>query len=173
MRGWPTEFEGTKAEILGGVNASTQTDAAGRKLTKDVTTGWSGPTGQRRLLGNVLTLQGLTDVGACRTDTFALAMAVTHGGGSAGVSILVSRNAEGRWVNAVDLNVGGKASFVRGPWKAGYPLGTYGVDSARPSGVGGRRSRRAVCPGPSLDSAVTRTRVVLVEPRGRHSWSHQ
>ncbi len=121
------EFSGTKAAILGGINADVQTDAAGRRLAREVTTGWSRPTTKRRLLGDVLTLQGLAGPGAHRTDTFALAMSVAHG--SAGVGMLVSRDAEGRWVNTVELNVGGRIRFVRGPWKAGYALGTYGIDA--------------------------------------------
>jgi hypothetical protein len=45
-----------------------------------------------------------------------------------GARHLVAKNAQGRWVNAVDLNSGGTAKFVRGPWKATYGLGAYGVD---------------------------------------------
>jgi hypothetical protein len=36
----------------------------------------------------------------------------------------------GRWVEAVDLNIGRQHQrFVKGPWKAGYELGTYGLDT--------------------------------------------
>ncbi len=40
-----------------------------------------------------------------------------------------ARNANGKWVNAVDQNVGGAEKFVSGPWKSGYGLGTFGIDS--------------------------------------------
>ena len=35
----------------------------------------------------------------------------------------------GRWMNAVDGNIGGTAKFVSGPWTASYGR-TYGVDAA-------------------------------------------
>ena len=37
-------------------------------------------------------------------------------------------DANGAWVNAVNLNTGGTKKFVAGPWQFGYGLGTYGVD---------------------------------------------
>jgi hypothetical protein len=42
--------------------------------------------------------------------------------------VLASRNASGRWVNAVDMNSGGKGSFRYGAWRPEYGLGAYGVD---------------------------------------------
>jgi hypothetical protein len=41
---------------------------------------------------------------------------------------IATRNADGSWVNAVDLNAGGTKTFVVGPWEASHGLGTYGVD---------------------------------------------
>jgi hypothetical protein len=41
---------------------------------------------------------------------------------------LATRDAGGKWVAAVDGNFGGTKRFVMGPWRAGYGLGTYGVD---------------------------------------------
>lgn len=45
---------------------------------------------------------------------------------------LSSLDKNGHWVNAVPLNVDVKDArdhkFVKGPWKSGYPLGTYGID---------------------------------------------
>jgi Calcineurin-like phosphoesterase len=127
------KFDGTTAKILGGTNGSTATDAAGRAFTKDVDTGWTNADG-RRLGSNVLTLWGMADLGATRTDTYTLAMSSSafHGrdrcrGYQDDRGILVTRS-DGRWVNAVDTNVGGTPHFVRGPWKASYSLGTYGVD---------------------------------------------
>ena len=41
---------------------------------------------------------------------------------------IATRDPEGNWVNAVDMNFGGTKEFVKGPWEPGYELGTYGVD---------------------------------------------
>ncbi len=124
-------FKGTTARVLGGVNGSVATDAAGRRLTKDVTTGWAAPcSGDRRLKSNVLMLWGLADFGSDRTDTYTLAM-TSKGNLTRGAGMLVTENAKGKWVNAVDLNVGGAKTFVRGPWKAKYGLGTYGFDRSK------------------------------------------
>ena len=121
-------FRGTGARIIGGVNGSVATDSAARSFTKDVTTGWAAPgLADRRLKSNILTLWGLADVGADHTDTYTLSMS-SKGNLTKGAGFLVTRNAMGQWVNAVDTNVGGVKTFVRGPWKSTYGLGTYGVD---------------------------------------------
>jgi hypothetical protein len=41
---------------------------------------------------------------------------------------LATKDEDGDWVNAVDMNFGGTKKFVLGPWKPGYELGTYGID---------------------------------------------
>ncbi len=41
---------------------------------------------------------------------------------------LATRDENGDWVNAVDMNFGGTEKFVLGPYKPGYKLGTYGID---------------------------------------------
>ncbi len=126
-------FQGTTARILGGTNTSSATDSAGRAFTKDIDTGWTCAA-ERRLDGNVLTLWGMADPGATHTDTYTLAMSSHTGNGrdrchgyrgDRGILLTASH---GRWVNAVDTNVGGTPHFVRGPWKASYGLGAYGVD---------------------------------------------
>ena len=121
-------FQGTTARILGGVNGSSATDAAGRAFTKDVDTGWTarGRT-DKRLKSNILTLWGLADLGSSHTDTYALAM-TSKGNLTRGAGFLATRNARGTWVNAVDLNTGGAKRYVRGPWRPAYGLGTYGFD---------------------------------------------
>ena len=119
-------FDGTTAQILDGANKSTATDVAGRKLTKDVTTGWSCDTCRDDLASNVFTLWGLSDVGAASSDQYTLSM--SYRGWCGHVFTLVTRNARGRWVKAVDMNVGGTANFVDRAWKPGDTLGTYGVD---------------------------------------------
>jgi hypothetical protein len=41
---------------------------------------------------------------------------------------IVTKDADGNWVNAVDMKSGGAKMFVDGPWDPTYELGTYGVD---------------------------------------------
>jgi hypothetical protein len=125
-------FLGTGCLILGGTNNSTVTDGSDRALTKVVSTGWAPATGTA---SDVLTLLGMTDIGAAKTDTYALAMQYVGTGLTteqlqSGTFALCTRNAYGRWIRAVDANNGGTNTFVFGPWNASYGLGTYGVDTA-------------------------------------------
>ncbi|MFV0436430.1 MAG: metallophosphoesterase [Desulfopila sp.] len=131
-RGIEDRFEGTTARILDGSNGSTVHLYDGRATTRDVTTGWSARSveDRKKLASNVLTLWGMADLGTEVADTYVLSMSYdktpTHlGNGAFG---LASRNAHGRWVNAVELNAGGTKNFVHGPYKPGYALGSYGVD---------------------------------------------
>ncbi|MEI6195178.1 MAG: metallophosphoesterase, partial [Verrucomicrobiota bacterium] len=123
-------FIGTSAKILGGSNGSTNKDATLRSLTKEVSTGWST---NSSLASDVLTLWGATEVAASNGDTYALSL--SYGGFIdptnyfSGLFGLVSKDTNGNWVNAVNLNTGGNAQFVFGPYVSSYPLGTYGVDT--------------------------------------------
>ena len=67
------------------------------------------------------------------TDTYVLSMTYKPGHsehlGNGGFG-LATKDAHGNWVNAVDHNIGGTKKFVKGPWKVGYALGTYGVDES-------------------------------------------
>jgi hypothetical protein len=132
-------FQGTTAQILDGVNSSTATDYNLRPLTKTVDTGWTPIErclGRFRYFGlasNVLTLWGMDDLGSPQSDAYTLSM--SYDGKRVNLIDLLtgdfgiaSVGADGKVVNAVDLNVGGSKQFVAGPWKPGYPLGTYGVD---------------------------------------------
>ncbi len=82
---------------------------------------------------DILTLWGMSDLGTDQTDTYALSMSYDHhrllpaqlGRGLLG---LATRDQNGNWVNAVDMNFGGNKEFVLGHWKPGYDLGTYGID---------------------------------------------
>jgi hypothetical protein len=133
-------FSGTTAKILSGTNNSTKRDASldvpsgvGRKLTKSVDTGWTAKFGA--LSSDILTLWGMTDLGATSTDTFVLSISydptgITPSQIQSGSFGLASRGAEGRWVNAVEMNNGGALKYVQRAWQAGDTLGTYGVDSA-------------------------------------------
>ncbi len=131
-------FEGTQAKILSGAYANTATDYTSRILAQSVDTGWTPDTARDELTSNILTLWGMTSGGltgvasSTQTDTYALSMsydAPKGGGWGLGHSgILATRDGRGHWANAVDGNTGGTKHFVLGPWKAGYGLGTYGVD---------------------------------------------
>ena len=123
-------FDGTDAAIIDGVNGSKATDAAGRALTKTVDTGWTKDGKCDDVSSSILTLSGLTDLGAKSADTYVLSM--SYGprpgrGEHGGPGTLVARTRFG-WVNAVAANAGGKARFVLGSYKSGYGLGTYGID---------------------------------------------
>ena len=126
-------FLGTCASILGGTNGSTVKDASGRPLTKTVDTAWSLPSGGT--FSDVLSLLSLTDIGATQTDSIVFsvsyaAVGVTDDQIDTGLFCLASKDSSGKWINAVDANVGGTKTFVKGPWNATYGLGTYGVDKA-------------------------------------------
>jgi hypothetical protein len=43
---------------------------------------------------------------------------------------LLTRNANGKWVEAVGQNLRISQKFVLGAWNSSYALGTYGVDPA-------------------------------------------
>lgn len=130
----------TTARILGGINNSTATDSAGRKLTRDVNTGWSDRRDLKswkklEIASNIFTLWGMADLKANAADSYTLSMSYDPakarpehlGRGLFGLAV---KNHHGKWVNAVDQNTGGAKRFVKGPWKAKYPLGTFGADPA-------------------------------------------
>ncbi|HVP12729.1 MAG TPA: metallophosphoesterase [Phycisphaerae bacterium] len=129
-----TGYQGTEAQILDGANGSTAQDYNGRHFTKTVDTGWAPI--EAGLASDVFTLWGMTDLGTDHTDTFVLALSFnsalfTPGQLASGSVYLEAKDPnDGGWTNAVMLNVGGTPSFVFGPWVAGYPLGTYGIDLA-------------------------------------------
>ena len=131
-------FAGTTAKILAGINGSTEVLYDGRLTTKSVNTGWTPgkatvPKQDDNSASAILTLWGMADLGTDRTDTYALSIsydpkkAIPKRLGK-GLFGLATRDADGNWVNAVDMNFGGKKKFVVGKWKPSYELGTYGVD---------------------------------------------
>jgi hypothetical protein len=128
-------FAGTSVSILSGTNNDPAADFNGRLSAKAVNTGWVAKpaTLSYRLKSNILSLWGMADFGTEQTDPYVLSMSfdskeIAHTGNS-GVGI-ASLNLAGKWVNAVDLNIGkSNKVFVDGPYKEGYELGTYGVDS--------------------------------------------
>jgi len=138
-------FEGTTAKILDGTNNSTAQDYTLRPFTKTVNTGWVDIDGWCQkypvhkwnhdldLASNIFVLRGMADLGSEQTDTYALSLSYDQHGLhpiqlGKGLLELVTRDKDGHWVNAVDMNFGGTKQFVLGPYKSGYGLGTYGVD---------------------------------------------
>lgn len=131
-------FGKTQARILDGVNESIVTLYDGRPTTKHVNTGWTPgkatvPKQMDNTASDMLTLWGLADLGTETADTFTLSLSYApakaipeHLG--QGLFGLATRDADGRWINAVDKNFGGVKQFVKGPWQEGYELGAYGID---------------------------------------------
>jgi hypothetical protein len=124
-------FRKTTAKILAGTNESGE-DYNGRPYAKSVNTGWTDkPIHDFSLKSDIFSLWGMTNVGSEQTDTYVLSLRFDMGSGvriaSKDVGI-AAIDAEGKWINAVDLNFGGIKFFVSGPYKAGYGLGTWGID---------------------------------------------
>jgi hypothetical protein len=125
-------FSDTTARILSGINGSTATDGSGRPMTNAVDTGWSLKT--HDTASDVLTLWGMANsVGREQTDVYTLSMnydpkRVNYEQLKKGPFGLATRDDNGKWVNAVDMNFSGTKSFVSGAWNPSYKLGTYGVD---------------------------------------------
>ena len=127
-------YAGTAANILSGSNSSTLTTASvndSRPLSRNVATGWAPAAAG--CSSDILRLWGLADLGADRSDTFVLSM--TYAGSNlnpaslqSGLFCLGTRDAGGKWINAVDANRGGIRRFISGPWKSSYGLGSFGVN---------------------------------------------
>jgi len=129
----PYTFAGTTAKILAGTNTSTVKDYTGRALTRAVDIGWDAATCATD--SAIMSLWGTADVGSASGDTIALSMSFDRSSISdttlvSGGFGLATQDSSGSWTNAVAQNVGGTPSFVLGPWKATYSLGTFGVDLA-------------------------------------------
>lgn len=123
-------YVGTTMAIIDGVNSSTAKTYDGRLLSKDVNTGWASQSsaGNAQVASDVLTLWGMQNaLGSEQSDTYTLRLDYK---GMGGAFAILSRNTEGNWQKAAERNFGGNGKFVVGPWKAGYALGTYGVDPA-------------------------------------------
>lgn len=125
---------GTAMRILAGKNGNYAMDLSGRPFGLAISTGWRG---DADAAGEVLALSGLAcELGSRRTDVYVLSLGydterVSRSGILSGALALASLDAkEGRWLRAVERNLGGGREFVMGPWRPGYPLGTHGVDTA-------------------------------------------
>jgi hypothetical protein len=124
-------FGNTSAKIISGTYSNKATDYNGRILTQTVDMGWSPMTQDTN--SDILTLWGMADLGTGQTDVFTLSLSHDHNSVNReklkrGLFGMVTKDAQGNWVNAVDKNFGGKKKFVYGPWLPDYELGTYGVD---------------------------------------------
>ncbi len=118
-------YKGTTAKILSGTNGSKAQDFNKVSFLKTVDTGWTDKASDSA--SNILTLWGMADLGTDYTDVYTLALSSKPGPGK-GLT-LATKDAQGKWVNAVELNQGGLKKYVAGPWKSGYELGTYGFDA--------------------------------------------
>ena len=123
--------------------------SAPRALTKIVNTGWVPNPDKKapfwnkfkkhgkkhrygdKIKSDILSLWGMSEIDANdQTDTYVLSMSfgfrrMSHlGNGDIGIATYI----DGKWVNAVDENFGGKKKFVVGKYKSKYGLGTYGID---------------------------------------------
>ncbi len=125
------KFENTTARILNGFNSSTATDANKRKLTKAVETGWVKNPNPDKLISDIFSIWGMSDLGVNgQTDTYVLSISfgLNKKGKSTKGKIYISTFVNGKWVNAVDENFGGDKKYIQGKYKPGYGLGTYGYD---------------------------------------------
>lgn len=115
---------GTAASILSGTNTNPNGDQSGRKYYNSVNTGWYAATSSTA--SDILALWGMSyTMGSSQTDIYTLSLSYTGG-----APVLATPDGNGNWINAVDQNLGGAKKLVIGPWKAGYALGTYGIDTA-------------------------------------------
>ncbi len=117
----------TVASILSGTNSNPNTDLSGRRYYNSVNTGWYAETSGTA--SDILALWGMGYVlGSDQTDVFTLSLSYDSSKGSS--FVIATPDGNGNWINAADQNLGGVKTFVSGPWKAGYALGTYGIDTA-------------------------------------------
>ncbi len=118
---------GTVAAILSGTNNNPNGDKSGRQYYNAVNTGWWTETSSTA--SDILALWGMGyTMGSGQTDVHTLSLSYDKSKG--GALVLATPDGNGNWINAVDQNLGGAKTLVTGPWKAGYALGTYGIDTA-------------------------------------------
>ena len=71
-------------------------------------------------------------LGSGQTDVYTLSMSfagLTQEQMASGMFFLLTKDASGNWVNAVDTDFGTQTKhFVLGSWDASYGMGTYGID---------------------------------------------
>lgn len=120
-----TAPSGTVSKILSGTNGYSIVDASGRKYFVAVNTGWLAASGTA---SEIFLLTGMAyNLGSPLTDVYTLSLSYDKTKG--GSIVLATPDGSGNWVNAADQIFGGVKKFVQGPWKTGYALGTYGIDT--------------------------------------------
>lgn len=123
-------YVGTTMAIIDGVHSGTAKTHDGRLLAKDLNIGWASQSNAQnsQVASDVLTVWGMQNaLGSEQGDTYTLSLDYK---GNGGAFAIVGKGEEGSWSKAAARNFGGSAKFVVGPWKAGYALGTYGIDPA-------------------------------------------
>jgi hypothetical protein len=129
-------FVGTDAEILAGENldgrsVTTEPDSGPgitQQLGNIVNFGWMATTGG--LASDILYLGGMDDNLDNVADPFVLTMSYNESLAVDEAMFRLMYQLNGKWVLAADANTEGMPTLVAGAWKAGYGLGTYGVDTA-------------------------------------------
>lgn len=125
-------FKHTHMAILAGTNGGTATTNYGKAITNRVNTAWRASVST--LASDILTLSGMSRaLGGTLTDPYVLSMSYTGNFDDlirSGRFGILTRDRSGKWFNAVMKNDGVPANYILGPWKPGYPLGSYGVDPA-------------------------------------------
>ena len=141
-------YGATSAKVLSGTNEDTASDSDynSRNEVKTVRTGWSAmPAGAASAalklwgLANNLSLWNAGLIGYLPeadadyvTDQYVLSLsydpALVRPTDLGTGFCLAAKDANGNWVNAADLNMGGTKKLVIGRWKSSHGLGTYGVD---------------------------------------------
>ncbi len=119
----------TTAAILSGTNSSNLLDASKQPCAKVVNTGWMSASG--KVTSDILTLWGINPYvdGGPQPDVYALSLTVKTSVATVRQGlVLCALDSTGNWSNAVNQNSGGTKTFVNGPWKSSYGLGTYGID---------------------------------------------
>jgi hypothetical protein len=86
----------------------------------------------------------MADVDSEQTDEYTLSMSYDRRllpiQLKKGLLSLATKDKNGEWVNAVDMNVGdGTKKFILGPWKPGYGLGHLRHRSENAYGPGGHQ----------------------------------
>ena len=115
--------EGVQASLFGGTAGNGQT-GGNFGLNRNVTLSFT--TGDAASYGNIISLTGTENDTLTIELTYEEAELIAlFGSENAALGWL---NGTGVWVNAVDGNTGGTATFVDGAWSSAYPLGTYGIN---------------------------------------------
>ncbi|HTP11863.1 MAG TPA: metallophosphoesterase [Anaerolineae bacterium] len=122
-------FKGTVMNIVAGTNNGIAMTNYGKAVVNDVTTAWQTSTSSF-LYSDILSLNGMADaLGGVNTDPFVLSL--TYTGTLPVNSGIMTRNANGVWINVAERSFGAVPQFISGPWQPTYTkVGTYGIDPA-------------------------------------------